>query len=156
MKMRALHTQTYGRLWKKCWGMFTELNALTEKLEDSHTNESREHVRTPEKKERDLPSEPKEATKDLQSAHRTTGSPWDHGWVEHNISSKVLCQQEQGQRNPADQRLGSVPVVPTPTIFLLSPAEATKDSIMLSTPQDLGVTLGSLVSGTQHQLQRIT
>jgi hypothetical protein len=59
--------------------MFTELNALTEKLEDSHTNESREHVRTPEKKERDLPSEPKEATKDLQSAHRTTGSPWDHG-----------------------------------------------------------------------------
>jgi hypothetical protein len=40
-------------------------------------------------------------------------------------------------------------------ISLLSPAEATKGSRVLSMPQDLGITSGSQVNGTQHQLQRI-
>ena len=42
-----------------------------------------------------------------------------------------------------------------PAIFLLSPAEATKGTRVLSTLQDLGMTLGSWVSGKQHQLQRM-
>ena len=41
-------------------------------------------------------------------------------------------------------------------IFLLSPAGATKGPRVLSTPQDLGITSGLLVSGTQHQLQRLS
>ena len=40
-------------------------------------------------------------------------------------------------------------------IFLLSPAEATKGTRVLSTLQDLGMTLGSWVSGKQHQLQKL-
>jgi hypothetical protein len=42
----------------------------------------------------------------------------------------------------------------TPAIFLLSPVEIAKDSRVLSMPQDLGITLGSWVSGMQHQLKR--
>jgi hypothetical protein len=41
----------------------------------------------------------------------STGSPRDHRWVEHNVSSKesrrVLCQQEQQQGNPAQQECSS-------------------------------------------------
>ena len=80
--------------------------------------------------------------------------------MEHNLSSKeslrVFGWQEQGQRNPPpDQRLVPVPVWVTPTIFLLIPAETSKGSRVLSVPHDLGITWGSRVSGTQHQLQRI-
>jgi hypothetical protein len=39
-------------------------------------------------------------------------------------------------------------------MFCLNPAEAAKGSRVLFTPQELGITSGSLVSGTQHQLQR--
>jgi hypothetical protein len=42
----------------------------------------------------------------------------------------------------------------TPAILLLNPAEAAKGSRVLSMLEDLRITLGSLVSGTQHQLQR--
>jgi hypothetical protein len=41
------------------------------------------------------------------------------------------------------------------SIFLLNPAEASKGSRVLSMLQDLVITLGSWMSGTQHQLQRI-
>ena len=44
---------------------------------------------------------------------------------------------------------------PLPAIFLLSPAEAAKGSRVLSMLQDIGITLGKRVSGTQYQLQRI-
>jgi hypothetical protein len=40
-------------------------------------------------------------------------------------------------------------------IFHLNLGEATKVCRVLSVSQDLGITLGSRVSGTQHQLQRI-
>jgi hypothetical protein len=42
-----------------------------------------------------------------------------------------------------------------PTIFFLNPAEDAQGSRGLSMPQDLRITSGSRVSGTQHQLQRI-
>jgi hypothetical protein len=48
-----------------------------------------------------------------------------------------------------------VKLVTMPTIFLLNPLEATRGPRVLSTPQDLGITSGSRVSGTRHQLQRI-
>jgi hypothetical protein len=41
------------------------------------------------------------------------------------------------------------------TIFLLSRVEVTKVSRVFSTLQYLGITSGSWVSGTQHQVQRI-
>jgi hypothetical protein len=78
--------------------------------------------------------------------------------------SRVSGAQHQLQRimeglmpagTPPDQRLGSVRVRATPAIFLLSPAEATKDSRVLSTPQGIRLTSGTRVSGMQHQLQRI-
>ena len=40
-------------------------------------------------------------------------------------------------------------------IFLLRPAEATKNSRVLPTPQNPGITSGSRVNGRQYQLQRI-
>jgi hypothetical protein len=39
---------------------------------------------------------------------------------------------------------------PPPAIFFLNPTEATRGPRVLSMPQDLGVTSGSQVSGTQH------
>ena len=54
-----------------------------------------------------------------------------------------------------DQRLGSIQVGASPCIFLLNLAETTKGPRGLFTQQVLGITSGSLVSGTQHQLQRI-
>jgi hypothetical protein len=42
-----------------------------------------------------------------------------------------------------DQRLRSIPVGTTPAIFLLNPPEASRGPRILSTPQDLRITLGS-------------
>jgi hypothetical protein len=89
---------------------------------------------------------------------RTSKSPGDHWWVERNISSKkswrVLCQQEQGQRNSAQAEAG---ILASPAIFSWTHQrlEATKGPRVLSTPQDLRINSGSVVSGTQQQLQRI-
>jgi hypothetical protein len=44
----------------------------------------------------------------------------------------------------------------SPSIFCLNPVEAAKDPRGLSTPQHIRITSGSPVSGTQHQIQRIT
>jgi hypothetical protein len=61
-----------------------------------------------------------------------------------------------GTKEPCPiQTLGSFQVPATTAIFLLSPEEATKGSRVLSTRQDLRITLGSQVSGMKHQLQGI-
>ena len=56
---------------------------------------------------------------------------------------------------PPDQWLGSDQVRAIPAIFLLNPGEDSKMSRVFSMPQVLGITSGSQVSGSQHQLQRI-
>jgi hypothetical protein len=58
--------------------------------------------------------------------HKTSGSPQDHGWVEHNISSKESWkEQEQGQSNPAQPEAGICSSwCHHHPIFLLSPVEA--------------------------------
>ena len=61
----------------------------------------------------------------------TTSVPKNHG-----------RSRNRDKVTPPNQRLGSVPVGATPAIFLLSPAETTKDSRVLSLPQDLGITSG--------------
>jgi hypothetical protein len=71
------------------------------------------------------------------------------------IALCLIRKQIGINNNNNNNKHGSVPVRATPTIFLLSPEEATKGFRVLSTPQDLGITSGSRVSGTQHQLQRI-
>jgi hypothetical protein len=81
--------------------------------------------------------------------------------VEHNLSEML------GTRSILDFRIqafGSLGIFILSTsspqhtikdfgIFLLSSVGAAKGSRVLSTPQDVGITLGSRVSGMQHQLQ---
>jgi hypothetical protein len=56
---------------------------------------------------------------------------------EWNTTSAPKRNRDRG--GPPNQRLGSIQVRATPAIFLLSPADATKGSRLLSTPQNLGI-----------------
>jgi hypothetical protein len=92
-----------------------------------------------------LPHEPGWGHQGSQRTLNTTGplahpGTRDHGWVECNISSKesrrVLCQQEQRQRNPAQPEAGTLSGRNSPTIFHLNPTEGIKGHRGLSMPQD--------------------
>jgi hypothetical protein len=79
---------------------------------------------------------------------------WSTGSGSGNHRGSCACRNRD-KGTPPDQRLRSIQVGATLAIFLLSPAEAAKGSRVLPTFQNLGITSGSLVSGTQHQLQII-
>jgi hypothetical protein len=65
----------------------------------------------------------------------------------HKISTKEDLKNKLGE---------STEVGASPTIFHLNLAEATKNPRGFSIPEDLRITSAAHVSGTQHQLQRIS
>jgi hypothetical protein len=74
--------------------------------------------------------------------HSTLGIPWGHRWAECNISIKelrrVLCQQEQGRRNPTRQEAGIDSDQGQPCHLLREPrpraSEAPEDSQLCRIP----------------------